>query len=487
MGTVKRTTATTKSEKKKKIIEIMSSSPSSSSSSSSPLLDEAIENALSLGILMVTKDGSLAHAPFTLRASPVPIDCFNLAVQVAPLFNALIDRVSRDSAFLNETLTLAAAADDFLDKQLTLYNDVAPRQPFVLGVHRHDYMFHFDAAGERHVLQQVEMNTISAAFSSLGQATSELHRFLARNGDDAPSPALPKNESANGHADAIAQAHRLYADPDAVVLIVVLPGEKNVFDQRALERTLFSRHGVVCVRKTLAQLGVEARVDDDNDGALTLADGRRVSVAYFRAGYAPEHYGSDVEWRARAVIERSRAIKSPSIGYQLAGSKKVQQELARVDVLERFARSADDAALMRQCFAGLFTLDGDEGAQNAERALADRQGYVLKPQREGGGNNLYGDDLHAKLSKAPAAERSAYILMTRISPRPIDITVVRSNAALPIVGVSELGTFGGFLGNGVDEPLLNRSLGHLLRTKAASQEDGGVASGVAVLDSPFLI
>lgn len=41
------------------------------------------------------------------------------------------------------------------------------------------------------------------------------------------------------------------------------------------------------------------------------------------------------EWAARSLLERSRAVKCPPISYHLAGTKKVQQELARQGVLER--------------------------------------------------------------------------------------------------------------------------------------------------------
>lgn len=46
-------------------------------------------------------------------------------------------------------------------------------------------------------------------------------------------------------------------------------------------------------------------------------------MVYFRAGYEPGQYHSEAEWEARLVVERSRAIKSPSIHYHLAGTKKV--------------------------------------------------------------------------------------------------------------------------------------------------------------------
>lgn len=56
-----------------------------------------------------------------------------------------------------------------------------------------------------------------------------------------------------------------------------------------------------------------------NDGKYTAA------VVYFRAGYEPSSYPSTIEWKARLMIERSKAIKCPWIGLQLANTKKIQQ------------------------------------------------------------------------------------------------------------------------------------------------------------------
>lgn len=52
----------------------------------------------------------------------------------------------------------------------------------------------------------------------------------------------------------------------------------------------------------------------------------QVSVVYFRAGYAPNDYPTSSEWDARAKLESSRAVKCPTLAYQVAGTKKVQQK-----------------------------------------------------------------------------------------------------------------------------------------------------------------
>lgn len=65
-------------------------------------------------------------------------------------------------------------------------------------------------------------------------------------------------------------------------------------------------------------------------------------------------------------------------------------------MLERFITDPRESSLLREFFAGLWSLDPRDVATDSEvaaavvDALARPEAYVLKPQREGGGNNLYG-------------------------------------------------------------------------------------------------
>ena len=48
-----------------------------------------------------------------------------------------------------------------------------------------------------------------------------------------------------------------------------------------------------------------------------------------------------------------QAVKCPSVGYQLAGTKKIQQVLTEIGQLEKFLEE-QDCTLLRQCFAGTY-------------------------------------------------------------------------------------------------------------------------------------
>ena len=56
------------------------------------------------------------------------------------------------------------------------------------------------------------------------------------------------------------------------------------------------------------------------------------------------------------MMERSLAIKCPSIHYHLAGTKKVQQELAKPGRLDKYLTKAE-ATVVQESFTGLFSLD----------------------------------------------------------------------------------------------------------------------------------
>ena len=57
------------------------------------------------------------------------------------------------------------------------------------------------------------------------------------------------------------------------------------------------------------------------------------------------------------MMERSLAIKSPSIHYHLAGTKKVQQQLAVDGVLEKYLDNQEQIEKIRGIFTGLYSLD----------------------------------------------------------------------------------------------------------------------------------
>ncbi|KAI9099004.1 hypothetical protein K1719_024771 [Acacia pycnantha] len=416
----------------------------------------------------------LVHAPFTLLPASFPQSHWKQACELAPIFNELVDRVSQDGEFLQESLSRTKKVDEFTSRLLDIHSkmlELNKKEEICLGLHRSDYMLDEQSKS----LLQIELNTISSSFAGLGGLVTELHKnILSHYGEllGLNSERIPTNTACNQFAEALAKAWCEYNDSRAVIMFVVQAEERNMYDQHMLSLALRERYPFLSEAELLP------------DGKLYV-DGQAIAVIYFRAGYTPLDYPSESEWRARLLIEKSSAIKCPSISYHLAGTKKIQQELAKPNVLERYLENKDDIVKLRKCFAGLWSLDESD---IIERAIERPELFVMKPQREGGGNNIYGDAVREtlqKLQKAGSQEDAAYILMQRIFPTSFATIFMRSGSCHKNHAISELGIFGTYLRNG-DKVIVNEQSGYLMRTKISSSDEGGVAAGFAALDSVYL-
>ncbi|KAF9939807.1 hypothetical protein BGZ67_008915 [Mortierella alpina] len=470
------------------------------------LKDAALDYALSHGLVVrpppATKDehnttalaGGVINAPISLFPTPFPAKAFNDAVRIQPLYNQLVHDISQDDAFLKEIMESLSTVDDFVKRLYDLYLLVQKEglaQPASLGLHRSDYIIHLNQgqAFTEAKIKQVELNTISVSFGSLSSLTGDLHRYLlATTGyftDNMDMSALPPSDSIESIASGLASAHKLYGSKSAKVMMVTQPGERNAFDQRWIEYNLLQKHGVVLIRKTLAEIADQGRLDPKTR-ALYIGE-QEISVAYYRSAYATTDYPTEKEWDGRLLAERSLAIKCPTVAYQLVGTKKVQQVLAAPGQLERFVKDPEAAAQLRDSFTGLYPLDDSpEGIAAYEAALVNSDELVMKPQREGGGNNIYGKDIQATLKSLTPEQRNAYILMDIIRPPITKNVLLRKGELQRADVVSELGVYGIYLhdGHGV---IRNDRGGHLLRTKGVESNEGGVAAGFAVIDSLLLI
>ncbi|GMF00144.1 unnamed protein product [Ambrosiozyma monospora] len=131
--------------------------------------------------------------------------------------------------------------------------------------------------------------------------------------------------------------------------------------------------------------------------------------------------------------------------------------------------------------------DSELGLKAAKLAFEQPENFVLKPQREGGGNNIYKEDIPKFLQKLPKKEWAGYILMELIHPPVFENPILKTGEVIKEGLVSELGVFGAYL---FDEKsgkvLANDYSGHLLRSKTQSSNEGGVAAGFGCVDSLYL-
>ncbi|XP_017266719.1 glutathione synthetase [Kryptolebias marmoratus] len=458
------------------------------------LADVAKDEALLQGILMRTKEDPnsselVTYAPFTLFPSPFPKAAFLQGLAVQTHYNTLVDKISQDTDFLQEALASTIEVDEFTARLFKIHQQILKEggsQSVVLGLNRSDYMLD-QKEDKTSSLKQIEINTIAASFGGLSSRTPHVHRCVLKlAGRLEESRLILDNNPAAGLAGAIIKAWELYGSERAAVMFLVEEVMINIFDHRFIENELRKRN-VPTIRKQFDDVAKTGSLDQDK---RLFVDGTEVAVVYFRTGYMPQNYISEESWEARLMMERSLAAKCPDIHTHLVGTKKVQQVLARPGVLERFFPAQPEVVQqIRATFTGLYTLDmGPEGDRTEQMALAEPERFVLKPQREGGGNNLYGSDIIQVLNAVRGTpERTAYILMDKISPATVQNYLLRRDAVLKVSHcLSELGVFGVYVRQG-REMLMNECVGHLLRTKSSEHSDGGVAAGVAVLDNPLLL
>ncbi|KAJ3075274.1 hypothetical protein HDU98_008751 [Podochytrium sp. JEL0797] len=138
-------------------------------------------------------------------------------------------------------------------------------------------------------------------------------------------------------------------------------------------------------------------------------------------------------------------------------------------------------------FKGLYPLDAaPKGLTAYHLGITHPTRFVMKAQRKGGGNNIYGLNVCATLKRLTPDERNAYILMDLIQPPQSTKVLVRNGVIAECEVVSELRVFEVWISEG-GVVHVNEAAGHLLRTKVAENHEGGVAAGYSVLDSRNLV
>ncbi|KAL7820190.1 hypothetical protein V8C44DRAFT_315726 [Trichoderma aethiopicum] len=463
------------------------------------------------------------NVPVTLFPSPFPKECFAQGQAVQRTYNELYAAVSRDEAFLEQTVKEVIDGDEFIRNLWEVHLRVKAEgytQPLSLGLFRSDYMVHQDNSTSPPSVQvkQVEFNTIAASFGGLSAYTSKLHKFLAateypllHNALPPNSLTLPDNQSIAGLAGGIQAAFHAYPESGLghakCVIFLVQGGERNIFDQRHLEYQVTQSSPTIPVfRLVIGDILKHTTLADTPKRQLLYRLPRdpskvfEVAVIYMRSGYHTNDYPDQAAWDARCHLERSHAIKCPSILTQLAGTKKVQQVLATPrpssssapSVLGKFINDETPAAAeLWKTFTNIYPMDTSEAGLEARKKALDPElckAYVLKPQREGGGNNIYRSAIPEFLKTLPESHWSAYILMELIVPPPVSNIILR-NGHLEEGGIiCELGVYGTCLWNqGSGEILHNEGAGYLLRSKGDQSEEGGVAAGYGCMDSVSLV
>lgn len=343
---------------------------------------------------------------------------------------------------------------------------------------------------------------------------------------------MPTNNTIDSLVSGLRRAHAAYGPSKSSnssppgILFVVQPRNLNICDERPLEYAIRNHNPSIPAYRVIFGEEVLAYTSLSPTKELlfqspSLSSPVEIAVVYMRAGYDVEEY-TPAGCAARLKLERSRAIKCPSILCHLATFKKVQQELAVPGVLSNFL-SPEDSDAVFQTFAPMYPMDEASEAGRKGRSLALNPEtacrHVLKPSLEGGGHNVYGADIPQYLESVPQSSWHTFILMEMIDPliqRSMLLTMkglyhdeeamesctmrntqhghdIASEDVISRFGgptVSELGIFGvcmwGSKDGGAPDIIDNSEGGWSLKTKPADVKEMSVVKGYGCFDSPYL-
>lgn len=105
----------------------------------------------------------------------------------------------------------------------------------------------------------------------------------------------------------------------------------------------------------------------------------------------------------------------------------------------------------------MWSLEDYENQEHVQKivkeAIENPQDYVIKPQKEGGGNNFYDDDAKSLLERFINPETSSeereslkqYMIMERINPPMIKAWMLRDGKLFDVESLSELGIYSGLI------------------------------------------
>ncbi|QIZ78123.1 glutathione synthase [Ferrimonas lipolytica] len=484
---------------------IISTTQASSLAIEQQLIDDASEWALMHGVGIKNRDGSARHCPYSLAPVSFPRATFERLQRTTPLLGKLIHALSEDHHYLQQSLNSMGKADPFFARLLELHRQihdgkVAPRQPLL--IMRTDYM-----DDRSHGAQVIEFNGIAAGMGPFGQLAHQLHKYIQdqwpeayQQWGDQPQARLAENHGLEQMARGIATTARKVRNDaldhgQPVFVMVVQEQEDNVYDQHLLAVAL-QQHGVRTIRRTFAQLADQ--LSSGPNQRLLLDGVGGVDVVYLRAGY--QYIDYYLEHRSetrcchtlsqtRVFIEQHKVALNATVSQQLATSKTMQMLVTAMSATEmaRWGITETEAKQIKAVLAQMKPITPANIAWLAEHGNADE--WVLKNQGEGGGHAVFGDDIFTKLASLNESEYDAWALMRRLYPheRERPALTVRDNQPAVVENlISEIGLFTlHFRGEAITDH--GGYAGYLIRSKPASENEGGIHSGRGVLDSLVLV
>ena len=461
------------------------------------ILQEIIMYLYSNGLIMKSKSGGVTHIPIMLTPSPIPKNIYEKIFFYQIAFNKIIIKLSNDQNFLEKVLAPISEKDDFVKKNLEISKKLVNyehKQKIKLGIFRNDYLFDKN----QNFLFFTEYNTIASSMGTFSDKIKKFYSYFSQkypenfkkfSEKEIPTEAFDNIEK---FAESMHEAIKL-AFPqqykESIIVFIIQKNENNIFDQYSLSDELYNKYKISSTRMTLEE--IKAKCVQDENGNLTL-DKRLISLFYFRAGYTENDYPNGESWKGRELIELSTAIKVPDINTFLTTFKIFQYELSKPKILIHYCQSELIINDILRFFGGIYNIR-DMSPENVKDLLnkikTDPDKYILKPMKEGGGNNITGEKLKA-IIPGEGEEISDLIknsvIVDKIESYVHEGLVIRNEKLKVQNSISEYSIYGIILTN-ENNFIINKSVSFLVRTKEKESIEGGIIEGAGAIDIPCLL
>ena len=461
------------------------------------ILQEIIMYLYTNGLIIKSINGGVNHIPIMLTPSPIPKNIYEKIFFYQIAFNKIIDKLSNDQNFLEEILTPISEKDSFVKKNLEISKKLVNyehKQKIKLGIFRNDYLFD----KKQNFLFFTEYNTIASSMGTFSDKMKKFYSYFSQKYTEIFKKYSEKEIPLEGFnniekfAESIYEAIKL-AFPqqykESIIVFIIQKKETNIFDQYSLSDELYNKYKITSKRITLEE--IKAKCNQDENGNLTL-DSQLISLFYFRAGYTENDYPNEESWLGRELIELSTAIKVPDINTFLTTFKIFQYELSKPQILMRYCHSELIINDILRFFGGIYNIrdmSSEKVKELFSKIKAEPTKYILKPMKEGGGNNITGDKLKDIIPEEDSEisdliENS--VVVEKIESYEHEGLVIRNEKLKVQNSISEFSIYGIILTN-ENKLIINKSVSFLVRTKDKESIEGGIIEGAGAIDIPCLL
>ena len=461
------------------------------------ILQEIIMYLYTNGLIIKSKDGGVNHIPIMLTPSPIPKNIYEKIVFYQIAFNKVINKLSNDQKFLEETLTPISENDNFVKRNLEISKKLVNyehKQKIKLGIFRNDYLFDKN----QNFLFFTEYNTIASSMGTFSDKIKKFYSYFSQKYPEIFKKYSEKEIPVEGFdniekfADSMHEAIKL-AFPqqykESIIVFVIQKNETNIFDQYSLSDELYNKYKIPSIRMTLEE--IKTKCVQDENGNLTL-NGQFISLFYFRASYTENDFPNEESWQGRELIELSTAIKVPDINTFLTTFKIFQYELSKPQILMHYCHSELIINDILRFFGGIYNIrdmSPDNIKELFSKIKAEPEKYILKPMKEGGGNNITGEKLK-NIIPEEGNEISDIIknsvIVEKIDSYEHEGLVIRNEKIELQNSISEYSIYGIILAN-ENNIIINKNVSFLVRTKNKKSIEGGIIEGAGAVDIPCLL